>query len=236
MIDKCPRCNVKVDNNLTNCPLCGAYIEREEEDNNTPLPAINYGYPKVGKSIVVREIFFRIFLYAFLISIGICFLVNFLATERIFWAYHILFGWTVFWFTIGRSLFFHLDFRKQIFWYSVFAAIICFYIQSMIYGKFVVTEEQNWALVWATPAFLLGGIAALFAFMIIGYKDWIRLSMPLTAMCVVTCVPVIMSWCMYKHIHFMIYICLAVGIITLLLMMVFGREKYFLELKKKFFL
>ncbi len=106
----------------------------------------------------------------------------------------------------------------------------------MIYGKFVVTEEQNWALVWATPAFLLGGIAALFAFMIIGYKDWIRLSMPLTAMCVVTCVPVIMSWFMYQHIHFMIYICLAVGIITLLLMMVFGREKYFLELKKKFFL
>lgn len=235
MIDKCPRCNVKVDSNLSNCPLCGSYIEREEQ-TDIVKDGINYGYPKVGKSLVVREIAFRVVLYACLISIGISFLVNFLAANEIFCAYHVLFGWGIFWCTIGRSLFFHLDMRKQIFWYSVFASVICYYIQTMIYGTFEVTEAQNWALVWATPAFLLGGIAVLFVYMLIEYKDWVRLAMPLTAMCLVTAIPAIISGAMYKQVHFMIYICLAVGVITLLLLMILGREKYFLELKKKFFL
>ena len=97
-------------------------------------------------------------------------------------------------------------------------------------------EEQNWALVWAVPAFLLGGIATLFILMLLRFKDWVRYSMPLTAMCLVTAVPAIMATVMYKQVHFMIFICLGVGIITLLLMMILGREKYFLELKKKFFL
>ena len=117
-----------------------------------------------------------------------------------------------------------------------FASVICYYIQTMIYGTFEVTEAQNWALVWATPAFLLGGIAVLFVYMLIEYKDWVRLTMPLTAMCLVTVIPAIISSAMYKQVHFMIYICLAVGVITLLMLMILGREKYFLELKKKFFL
>lgn len=235
MIDKCPRCNVTVDKKLSNCPLCGAYIEHEDEDINSPIPAIDYSYPVVDKSGVFRDIAFRVVLYAFLISIGICFLVNFLATHRIVWAYHIIFGWVVFWFTLGRSLFFHLDVRKQVFWYSVFFSIISYYIQCFIYHAFVVPEAQNWALIWAIPAFLLGGIALLFVFMVLRYKDWVRYSMPLTAMCLVTAVPVIMAAVMYKQVHFMLCICLGVGIITLLFMMILGREKYFLELKKKFF-
>lgn len=236
MLNKCPRCNVLVDKKLNNCPLCGAYIEREDEEIDSPIPQIDYSYPVVDKSKVWRDIAFRVVLYICLISIGICFLVNFLAAERIFWAYHIIFGWVVFWFTLGRSLFFHLDLRKQIFWYSVFFAIISYYIQFFIYHKFVVPEEQNWALVWAVPAFLLGGIATLFILMLLRFKDWVRYSMPLTAMCLVTAVPAIMATVMYKQVHFMIFICLGVGIITLLLMMILGREKYFLELKKKFFL
>ncbi len=236
MLNKCPRCNVLVDKKLSNCPLCGAYIEREDEEIDSPIPQIDYSYPVVDKSKVWRDIAFRVVLYICLISIGICFLVNFLAAERIFWAYHIIFGWVVFWFTLGRSLFFHLDLRKQIFWYSVFFAIISYYIQFFIYHKFVVPEEQNWALVWAVPAFLLGGIATLFILMLLRFKDWVRYSMPLTAMCLVTAVPALMATVMYKQVHFMIFICLGVGIITLLLMMILGREKYFLELKKKFFL
>ncbi len=236
MIDKCPKCNVKVDKNLTNCPLCGAYIEREEEDIDSPIPKINYAYPVVDKSVVWREIALRVVFYICVISIGICFLVNFLATERIFWAYHIVFGWVVFWFTLGRSLFFHLDIRKQICWYSIFAGIICYYIQCMIYQTVHITEAQNWALVWAIPAFLLGGIAFLFVLMLIGYKDWVRFSMPLTSMCLVTAVPAIASAALYRHVHFMIYICVGVGVISLLLMMIIGKDKYFLELKKKFFM
>lgn len=236
MIDKCPRCNVKVDKNLKNCPLCGAYIEREEEDIDAPVPTLSYDYPVVSKGVVWREIILRVFIYACVISIGICFLVNYLAADRVFWAYHILFGWIVFWFTIGRSLFFHLDARKQIFWYSIFACVICFYIQSWINNSFVVAEETNWALIWATPAFLLGGIAILFAYMLIEYRNWDRLAMPLTAMCLATVIPAVMAAIMYHRVHFMICISLGVGVITILLMMILGKEKYFLELKKKFFM
>lgn len=235
MIDKCPRCNVEIDKSLKNCPLCGAFIEREEIVEDFPNE-IDYSFPKVNRSIVFKEVCLGIVIYAFLISIGICFLVNFLAAGKIMWAYHILFGWFVFWCTIARALFFHLDIRKQVCWYSIFACIICFYIQSMMNKAFVVPELQNWALLYATPAFLMGGIAFLFTHMLIAYKDWERLSMPLTAMCVVTAIPVIMSAIMYHRVHFMLCISLGVGIITLLLMMVIGREKYFLELKKKFFL
>lgn len=235
MTDKCPRCNVKVDANLKNCPLCGAYIERDEDANAT-ISKIDYGYPVVSKDAVWREFFLRVAIYACLISIGICFLVNYLAVGSIFWAYHILFGWVVFWFTIARSLFFHLDIRKQIFWYSIFACVICFYIQSVSNKAFVIAEELNWALIWATPAFLLGGIAGLFAYMVIEYRNWIRLAMPLTMMCLATAIPAIMAAIMYGHVHFMICISLGVGVITLLMMMILGREKYFLELKKKFFI
>lgn len=237
MIDRCPRCNVKVDKSLTNCPLCGAYIEREDESFDSPIPTIDYAYPEANKSVVLREVILRVFLYACLISIGICFLVNYLAIGKVSWAYHILFGWGIFWCTLGRSLFFHMDIRKQLFWYSVFACVICFYIQIMLNGKrFVIPEAQNWALVWATPAFLLGGIASLFVYMLISYKDWVRLSMPLTMMCVVTAIPAVISGIIYKRVHFMICICLGVGIIALLLMMIVGKDKYFLELKKKLFI
>ena len=72
--------------------------------------------------------------------------------------------------------------------------------------------------------------------MLIGYKDWVRFSMPLTSMCLVTAVPAIASAALYRHVHFMIYICVGVGVISLLLMMIIGKDKYFLELKKKFFM
>lgn len=236
MLNRCRRCNVEVDKNLTNCPLCGAYIERAEEDDNTPPAQVEYKYPKVSHDFVFREIMLRIFIYACIISIGICFLVNYLVSGRIFWAYHVLFGWFVFWCTLGRSIFFKMDFRRQAVWYSVFAGVICYYIQSWIYGKVAVTEAENWALVWAIPAFLLGGIAVLFLCLVLDYKNWIRYAMPLTIMCLITIIPVIAAAAMYGRVHFMICLCMAVGVVAVLLLMVLGRDKYFLELKKKLFL
>lgn len=238
MKNQCPKCKVKVDENLKNCPLCGAFIEREEISDTEKFNKINYGYPEVDKEFVMRKVLLKIVLYCCIISIGICLLVNYLTspTREISWSYHIIFGWVVYWCTLGRTMFFHLDIRKQIFWYSIFACVICFHIQFSIEKTIYLSAEANWALRYASPAFLMGGIVGLLAYMLIMYRDWVRFTMPLTAMCIAACLPAISSLIIFKDVHFMLYISAGVGIATLLCLMIVGKEKYFLELKKKFFL
>lgn len=238
MKNQCPKCKVYVDENLKNCPLCGAFIEREEVSDTEQFNRINYGYPEVNKDFVMRKILLQIVIYVCVISIGICLLVNYLTQPqmKITWAYHVIFGWIVYWCTLGRTMFFHLDVRRQIFWYSIFACVICFHIQFSITKTMSVPLVSNWALTYASPAFLMGGIAGLSAYMLLMYRDWVRITMPLTAMCLASCLPVIISLIVYKDVHFMPYICLGVGVAVLLCLMIVGREKYFLELKKKFFL
>lgn len=240
MTNKCPRCDVEVDHNLTNCPLCGAFVENNENefDANEYENNINYGYPKVRQNFVIKKLLLKVVLYFCIISIGICMLVNYLTspTKQLDWSFHIIFGWIVYWCTLGRTMFFHLDMRKQIYWYSVFACIICFHIQFSIEKTIFVEQAMNWALIWATPSFLMGGVAGLVLYMLIKWKDWVRFVLPLTAMCLTCILPTIIGFCIYKDVHFMLYICMGVGVITLLFMMIVGKDKYFLELKKKFFI
>lgn len=229
MTNYCDKCKVEVDISHKNCPLCGAYVERDEIKNKSVnIKDIDYSYPAPNTETVIKKLLFKIILLFCIISVGVVMVVDSITSVRLDWSFHILVGWLIFWFTIGRSIFFHLEFRRQIVWDTIFACFLCLYIQ------YNLSNIDDWAWTYAVPAVLLGGLAALCLMMIAQYKNWENYCLPTTVMCILTTVPMIAYAAIYHVTHFMHYITIGCGLIVLLTMMIFGKKKYFLEIKKKF--
>ncbi len=233
----CHKCNVEVDIHHNTCPLCGAYLESVEKlTDEEEYKQIDYSYPKLNNDVVMKMLLQKITILITIISILACAMINYLSNinSELTWVWHVIVGWIIFWVTIGRTLFFHLEFKKQIVWDSIFASLLAFYIQFSILGRFQLLAEENWALVWATPSFLLGAMGGLAIHAIIRYKEWARFALPMTAVNIISIVPLITYYILYKEVHFMTFIAAGVGIFTLISMMIVGRKKYFTEYMKKF--
>ena len=237
MVKHCNKCNVDIDVHHDNCPLCGAYLpEVAKISDEEEYKQINYCYPKQNTDLLIKDFLLKITILTCILSIGICAIINFLTSGdyTISWVWHVVVGWLVFWVTIGRSIFFHLQFRRQIVWDYIFSSLLAFYIQFAIAGTLSIESEYNWALVWVSPSLAMGAMAGLAMYALIRYKEWQRFALPMTVLNVLSFVPLITYYIVYRDAHFMTFIAAAIGVGILLGMMIVGRKKYFLEIKKKF--
>lgn len=220
----CKKCNVNVTGQNT-CPLCGGFVgdDAHEVDERVEL-----SYPPVSKEIVIKSLLFKAMIYACLISLAAVFLVDFLVDMRITWAIHIVVGWVVFWMTVGKAVFYHVQLRRQIVWDGIFASLLVLYIEYVVQGSVMI------AVNWVIPCILMSCMATMAFTMAMKYKSWNRYALPMSTLCLLSIVPLIIMLAVTKQAFFMLYLAAALGILVQIGLMLFGRRKYFIELKKKF--
>lgn len=226
----CEKCKVYVDECMENCPLCGTYLpcEEDEKKDTDIISYIDHGYPKVNNEKVIRNLLCKITVLLSLIAIGVVLVVDLLATKHIDWSLHVVVGIIIFWFTLGRSLFFNLELRRQLVWDCIMASLL------LIYVEWVTDATYAWAWRFGVPSVILGCLLAICITMILKYDYWEHYCLPATVLCILSAVPMIYYVCMYHTTYFMHYICLGAGLALWIAMMVIEPKKYFLEVRKKF--
>lgn len=221
----CKNCKVSVAGQNT-CPLCGAYVGDNIIEVNDRVDLV---YPSINKEIFVKMFIMRVLIFVTVLSLGVVFLTDWIATGKIDWSLNVAVGWGVFWLTIGRTVFFHLQLRRQIVWDCLFACGLVLYIQYLVK---VPVYSIGFTII--IPCIIMSCIAGMQCIMLTKFKSWIRFALPTTVLCLISVVPLIVSLCVYKIAYFPLYMTAVYGAFTLLAMMLFGHKKYFIELKKKF--
>lgn len=220
----CKKCNVNVTGQNT-CPLCGGFVgdDAYEVEERAEL-----AYPPVSKEIVIKSLLFKAMIYVCLISLAAVFLVDFLVDMRITWAIHIVVGWIVFWMTVGKAVFYRVQLRRQIVWDGIFASLLVLYIEYMVQGSVMISVN------WVIPCIIMSCMAAMAFTMAMKYKTWNRYALPMSTLCLLSLVPLIVMLAVEQKAFFMLYLAAALGVLVQIGLMLFGRRKYFIELKKKF--
>ena len=93
-MNHCRRCGVEVDENLGNCPLCGAFV------SETPKESI-YEYPQVNFK-TKRQLFFRICMFVTIFTIALVMEIYIAVIRTISWSLLVLFGFAIAWLAVGR--------------------------------------------------------------------------------------------------------------------------------------
>lgn len=225
----CDKCHVYVDSTLTNCPLCGSYMNQENKEEKKDPKAIKYNYPQINDGKVVKRLIFRIAIYLTLITVIASTLLNWLFDGTVLtWAVHVYVGFIVFWLTIGRLLFTNLDIRKHI-------VIDCIAIGGLLYYfSFYFNTPVPWALYYAIPGTICVCIVTLLFCMLVNRKNWATYAVPATVLAFLTFVPLIASFCLYGAADLVIYISIVFSFGIVGAFIIFGNKKYFGELKKRF--
>lgn len=229
MYNFCEKCKVNVDNIHQTCPLCGAYIKKDEEKTISDKPsAIYYGYPKINTESVIKNLMLKIIIYVSIISTACVILIDLILSGKIDWSFHVAVGWLVFWFSLGRTIFFNLELRRQVVWDCIFASFLVYYAQ------YYVGIGENWALEVGLPLIDISCLILLGSTMVIKYKQWERYCLPISIICLFSMVPIIVYGILNRQVLVLHVICAGAGVVLLLGMMLLGNKKYFMELKKKF--
>lgn len=232
-MNRCERCKVNLEESLDNCPLCGAYIEKEEIDIEEHFNDIDYSYNSPNHELILRKFFMRISIivtFAALISVLI---VDFLCNERISWSLHVVIGLFIFWLTFARIIFFQEEMRRMTVVFVLMIMFLVCYIQYCITG-IPSSGRECWSLEYAAPAFQIGGLCLLCLMALIEFRSWNKYALPITLTALTSLVPFLIYYFLYFQLFFMQFISIAISLLVILLMIVFGRKKYFLEYKKKF--
>ena len=84
---QCRKCSVYVDDDLTNCPLCGALAHEETS------PTI-YEYPTVDLK-KQRKLFLKISLFISIFTVILVAAINIAVNHKISWSLHVLFAFAI---------------------------------------------------------------------------------------------------------------------------------------------
>lgn len=221
----CNNCKVSVAGQNT-CPLCGAYVGDNCVESND---RVDLAFPSINKEVFVKMFIMRVLIFVTVLSLGVVLLVDWIATGAIDWSLNVAVGWLIFWLTIGRTVFFHLQLRRQIVWDCLFACALVLYIQYLVN---VPINSIGFTII--IPCVIMSCIAGMQIIMLMKFKSWNRFALPTTVLCLISLIPLIVSLCVYHEAYFPLYMAAIYGVLTQLAMMLFGHKKYFIELKKKF--
>jgi len=91
---QCRKCGVFVDDDLANCPLCGAFAH--DETNSTI-----YEYPEVNIK-TKRKLFLKISLFVSIFTMALVLAINLAVNHKVSWSIHVIFGFALIWLCISR--------------------------------------------------------------------------------------------------------------------------------------
>lgn len=220
MNNQCRRCGTGVDDNLHNCPLCGAFV-REEVSQSI------YEYPQVSEKNT-RRIFYSICMFITVFTIALVAAINFAVNKTISWSVHVLFGFALIWLAVGRSTIKRLNVRKHLAW--DFSAIIALLFYINIWTSKL---ADPWAFTIGAPIVVLTW-ATVLEILTLSHKGGRgNYMIALTKLFALSAICIAISFIWLKKCDWGWIVCAARGFVDVLALSFFAKDAYFSELKKR---
>ncbi len=217
---RCRKCGVEVDESLRNCPLCGAHVNDEAVRSKTEYPQIN---PKSKK-----RMFWEISLFISLFAVAVSVILDLIVNKTLSWSIHVIFGVALPWICFARPLLLRFNVRKRLSWGFFGAIALLFYLNGWIN---VFTEP--WAFWLGAPVAVLvwQSVSEVLCFVHREGRGDYEMSLTKLAVLSLACIGISFLW--LKQCTWGWYVCAARGVIDVVALCIFAREKYFAELKKR---
>lgn len=218
----CSKCDVKVADNINNCPLCGRDLAEPTQEQSF------VGYPNDKKWYDKRKLVLNIFLVAVLIGTALCLAVDLFVNQNV----------TFTWYTISGCMFFILDIyfpiKKQ---WSFNTISTIFGISCVLYILFIelYTNTFGWGVNYAIPFFIL--FMSLYSTIIIftrNYYKGFEFVLPLIIFTIMATVLFIVCYCLKFTIWPSFSVFLA-SLTMLIIVIIFKHKQVKQELGKSFF-
>lgn len=217
-MEKCRRCNVFVDGETSNCPLCGAHVDS--------APSIA-DYPQIDIK-TKKEIIKKIFLFVSLLAIAILLVVDLAVNRTVSWSIHVIFGIALPWLCIARPLMLRFNVRKHLTWGFLGVIALLFYLNGWI-DKFA----NAWAFWLGAPIAVLVWQSVLEILVFAHKSGRADYEMSLTKLCAFSLICIGISFAWLKTCTWGWYVCAGRGAIDVAAMCIFLNRAYFGELKRR---
>lgn len=145
----CKTCNVAVESDLENCPICGKFIIKDTQPSIFSYPKVDIGY-YVKRQAVIN--FLKVIVFCGTI---ICFFINLFIGLRDPWFLYVLTGAALAYFTIFIPLG-----KWRFLWWELLLSIIsiCAYV---MFIDFFASGMTFFSIVWVIPIIIGTGVLAL---------------------------------------------------------------------------
>ena len=219
----CDKCNVDVESNLKNCPLCGAYLQNDNGEKTKN----KYAYREVIDKTRSRQIFLKLLIFASIIASVVCLIVDILTSDKLTWSIHLVTAIIGTWLVVLKPIFAHTKVRIQLVLDMVIAAVIVFY------AEYFAKTTNNWAFHLGLPIVFMATLGLFGLMMIIDNKRWRQYAMTVTPIAFLAIIPLFISLGVFKMIGWAWYVTTGIAVIMLVSFFVFGKQGYISELKMK---
>lgn len=217
---QCRKCGVYVDDDLANCPLCGAFAH----DETSP---IIYEYPQIDIK-TKRKIALKICLFITVFTIALVAAINIIANNKISWSLHVMFGFALIWLCVSRPIIKRFNVRKHLTWDFIGVIALLFYI-----NIWTSKLANPWAFTLGMPIVVLvwQTVLEILTLSHKGGRGNYQISLTKIFVLSVICIGISFIW--LNTCDWGWFVCSARGFVDVLALTFFAKDSYLKELKKR---
>ncbi|MBQ9072835.1 MAG: hypothetical protein IJY25_06730 [Bacilli bacterium] len=143
----CYKCNVKINSNISKCPLCNSKLEGSGKYESV--------FPIIPNVYVRHKFYLKLLLFISILGCLICAIINYLISNKISWSCFVVAGIISFWITLIVGIKQRNNFIRLL-----FAEAILILIASIIWDYF--TGWHYWSITYVLPFLCMAYITTLF--------------------------------------------------------------------------
>lgn len=220
MCKLCENCNIFIEDNKPNCPLCGKCIDEKAEKKN------NY-YPQYSTIIDKREPIIKILEKLLLLALIICVVVDLFFSKTLFWSLYVFIGMVLLYMLVLRPI-------KKRYSTAQMLSALAFWLTGFIIFLELYTNTWGWGVLYAIPCTWLGlSIISGLLTMIKGYVNF-EMFKPLFMLTFLSIVALILLLCFNCVIIWPTLVAFLVSSSVIVLMFMFRFKRSLRSLKKDF--
>lgn len=227
----CPKCQVIVNHNDKNCPLCGRYCENDIAPDKY-LEAYNeidkvVHYPIINNKSQENFLRKRTFLILIVIMVS-CVVINYLFSPDLLWYPYVIIGLLSAYISVFQTIFLKRRLYIQIQVNTLLCCIILFCID------FLATQLSGNVLLIGIPI-VLGAAILTSNFLIIFSKKSHGYYIALTVSCIWGIIPQLVIWIFSIETSIVISILFLLSVVNFFIIMIFYPKRLIKEFQKRFF-
>ena len=217
---QCRKCGVYVDDDLANCPLCGAFAHDET------APTI-YEYPQVNIK-TKKKLLLKISMFVTVFTIALVLAINAAVNHTVSWSIHVIFGFALVWLCVSRPIIKRFCVRKHLTWDFIGVIALLFYI-----NIWTSKLANPWAFTLGMPIVVLVWQTVLEILTLAHKGGRGNYQISLTKLFVLSAICIGVSFIWTKTCTWGWYVCSARGFVDVLALSFFAKDSYLGELKRR---
>ncbi|MEG0021261.1 MAG: DUF6320 domain-containing protein [Bacilli bacterium] len=217
---KCFKCNVMINTNTDDCPLCNTPLNKNENGKDV--------FPILLTRYRSHELFYKILLLASIFGGILCLAINYLVSKDLKWSYFVIAGIVSFWITLIAGVR-----RRHYFLRMLFTEFNIILLVSFISNYF--TGFNNlWSLTYVLPFISVSYILSVFItriFLKSPLKDYI---IYIYINCLIGIIPIILVFKDVVKVAWPSIISASLSVFLMLILFIFNRKQVTQELERRF--